>query len=55
MPTHHLTQKVCNFATVMRDDGVSYGDYLEQAHSCSSSLRIRGVAQCSSDTAILEH
>ena len=30
MPTHHLTQKVWNFATVLRDDGVSYGDYLEQ-------------------------
>ena len=30
MPTHHLTQKVWNFAHVLRDDGVSYGDYHEQ-------------------------
>ncbi len=30
MSTNHLTQKVWNFATVLRDDGVSYGDYLEQ-------------------------
>ena len=25
-----ITQNVWNFATVLRDDGVSYGDYLEQ-------------------------
>ena len=30
MPTHHPTQNVWNFATVLRDDGVSYGDYPEQ-------------------------
>lgn len=24
-----LVQKVWNFATVLRDDGVSYGDYVE--------------------------
>lgn len=30
MPTYHLTAKVWNFATVLRDDGVSYRDSLEQ-------------------------
>lgn len=30
MPTHHLTAKVRNFATILHSGSVSYGDYLEQ-------------------------
>ncbi len=30
MNAQTLVQKVWNFATVLRDDGVSYGDYVEQ-------------------------
>jgi type I restriction enzyme M protein len=28
--THAIVQKVWNFCTTLRDDGVGYGDYLEQ-------------------------
>jgi len=30
MTESNLVSKVCNFAHVLRDDGVGYGDYLEQ-------------------------
>ena len=25
-----IVQRVCNYCNVLRDDGISYGDYLEQ-------------------------
>ena len=28
--TNAMVQKLWNFATVLRDDGISYGDYVEQ-------------------------
>lgn len=30
MSTAPIVQKVWNFCTILKDDGVSYGDYLEQ-------------------------
>jgi type I restriction enzyme M protein len=30
MSTHSLVQKLWNCCNVLRDDGMSYGDYLEQ-------------------------
>ena len=30
MADHAVVSKVWNFANVLRDDGVGYGDYLEQ-------------------------
>ena len=28
--THSLVQKLWNYCNVLRDDGMSYGDYVEQ-------------------------
>jgi type I restriction enzyme M protein len=30
MTTSSIVQKVWNYCNILRDDGVSYGDYLEQ-------------------------
>jgi len=30
MNTHTLVQKLWNYCSVLRDDGMSYGDYVEQ-------------------------
>jgi type I restriction enzyme M protein len=30
MSTHTLVQKLWNYCSVLRDDGMSYGDYVEQ-------------------------
>ena len=32
-----IVQKLWNYCNVLRDDGLSYGDYVEQLTSCSSS------------------
>lgn len=29
MSTHTLVQKLWNYCSVLRDDGMSYGDYVE--------------------------
>lgn len=29
-PVPQLVQKLCNFCNILRDDGLSYGDYVEQ-------------------------
>ena len=50
MSTNALVQKVWNFCNTLRDDGVGYGDYLEQLtyllflkmadeYSCTSSSK----------------
>jgi type I restriction enzyme M protein len=28
--SHHLVQKLWNYCNILRDDGLSYGDYVEQ-------------------------
>ena len=28
-----IVQKLCNYFNVMRNDGISYGDYMEQLHN----------------------
>ena len=30
MSTSTIVQKLCNYCNVLRDDGMSYGDYVEQ-------------------------
>ena len=30
MNSSHISSKVWSFCTILKDDGVSYGDYLEQ-------------------------
>ena len=30
MTSASLVQKLCNYCNVLRDDGMSYGDYVEQ-------------------------
>jgi len=29
-PASQLVQKLCNYCNILRDDGLSYGDYVEQ-------------------------
>ena len=37
MNTSTLVQKLWNYCNVLRDDGMSYGDYVEQLTYCCSS------------------
>ena len=37
MNTSTLVQKLWNYCNVLRDDGMSYGDYVEQLIFCCSS------------------
>ena len=37
--THSLVQKLWNYCNVLRDDGMSYGDYVEQLTLKTSPLR----------------
>lgn len=30
MSTHAITQKIWNYCHTLRDEGIGYGDYLEQ-------------------------
>ena len=39
MNTSSLVQKVWNFCHTLRDDGVGYGDYLEQLTKCHRGQR----------------
>jgi len=34
--TNQIVQKLWNYCTVLRDDGLSYQDYLEQLTTCCS-------------------
>ena len=44
MNTSTLVQKLWNYCNVLRDDGMSYGDYVEQA-CCSSRWRTSAAAR----------
>jgi len=41
MNTSSIVQKLWNYCNVLRDDGMSYGDYVEaaSAHPCAHGIR----------------
>jgi hypothetical protein len=41
MNTSTIVQKLCNYCNVLRDDGMSYGGYVEAApaHPCARGIR----------------
>lgn len=38
-----LIQKLCNYCNVLRDDGMSYGDYVEQLGAVAAAQIVRGA------------
>jgi len=46
-----MVQKLWDFCDVLRDDGLSYGDYLEEPLICCSSRWPMSSMRCSAVTA----
>ena len=39
----HLVQKLWNYCNILRDDGLSYGDYVEQFDSAGAGLFLKAL------------